>query len=125
VVGHRAAVALITGSRVPTDAVGMLRDAYRVAHRLRARSLLARIGPDMDRVGAAPVDAGAAALLTPREGEVLRLVGDGLTSREIAQRLFLSVRTVEMHVRNGVSKLGCRTRAEAVRQLADATRRAP
>src|SRR5439155_1616021 len=60
----------------------------------------------------------AAFVLTAREAQVLRLVGDGLTSREIGRQLFLSVRTVEMHVRNGVQKLGCRTRAEAVRRLA-------
>jgi DNA-binding CsgD family transcriptional regulator len=41
-----------------------------------------------------------------------------LTSRAIAARLFLSVRTVEMHVSNAIAKLGCRNRAEAVRRLA-------
>ena len=38
--------------------------------------------------------------------------------RDIAARLFLSVRTVDMHVRNAMGKLGCRTRAEAARRVA-------
>ena len=51
--------------------------------------------------------------LTRRELEILRLVAVGRTNREIAQDLFLSTRTIDMHVRNVLSKLGCRTRTEA------------
>jgi DNA-binding CsgD family transcriptional regulator len=60
---------------------------------------------------------GAPATLTRREAEVLGLVGDGLTSREIAARLYLSIRTVEMHVHHAMTKLGSRTRAGAVGRL--------
>jgi DNA-binding CsgD family transcriptional regulator len=96
----------------------MLAEAQRTARRLKARLLIDRIRPDLERVGAAPAEhGGAAELLTGRELQVLRLVADGLTSREIGQRLYLSVRTVEMHVGNAVAKLGCRTRAEAVARL--------
>jgi DNA-binding CsgD family transcriptional regulator len=49
----------------------------------------------------------------------MALVAQGLTSRDIGGRLFLSPRTVEMHVQNSLDKLGCRTRAEAVRRLAE------
>jgi DNA-binding CsgD family transcriptional regulator len=49
----------------------------------------------------------------------MRLVAMGRTSRQIATELFLSPRTVEMHVQNSMVKLGCRTRAEAVRHLAE------
>lgn len=56
------------------------------------------------------------ATLTPREGEVLRLLAEGLTDHEIAQALTLSPRTVEMHVSNVLHKLGVRNRAEAARR---------
>ena len=53
--------------------------------------------------------------LTEREVEVLRLVADGLTDREIANALTISPRTVETHVSNILAKLGVRNRAAAAR----------
>ena len=52
--------------------------------------------------------------LTQREVEVLRLVADGNSNKEIAQRLFISEDTVKMHVRNILSKLGANDRTQAV-----------
>ncbi len=60
--------------------------------------------------------------LSPREREVVDLVVDGLTNQEVAARLFLSERTVESHVRAALMKLGCRNRAELIRQEAAAGR---
>jgi RNA polymerase sigma factor (sigma-70 family) len=60
-------------------------------------------------------DAGPLALaeLTPREGEVLRLLADGLTNRQIAERLVLSEHTVHRHVTNILRKLGLPSRTAA------------
>ncbi len=58
------------------------------------------------------------ARLTPRQHEVLRLVATGQTSKQIAQRLGLSPRTVEMHVNGALAALGCKTRAEATHRAA-------
>jgi DNA-binding NarL/FixJ family response regulator len=53
--------------------------------------------------------------LTPREMEVLRLISEGHTNRQIAEVLSISVRTVESHRANLMSKLGLHSRVELVR----------
>jgi predicted ATPase/DNA-binding CsgD family transcriptional regulator len=58
---------------------------------------------------------GAAEGLTARESEVLRLVASGLTDAEVAERLFLSVRTVHAHLRSVYRKLGVGSRSAATR----------
>jgi len=50
--------------------------------------------------------------LSPREEEVAALVSQGLSNREIAERLVISDRTVESHVQSALNKLGFRTRAQ-------------
>jgi pimeloyl-ACP methyl ester carboxylesterase len=55
----------------------------------------------------------ASAQLSRREAEVLELVAVGCTNAEVAERLVLSVRTVERHLLNAYTKLGVRGRAEA------------
>lgn len=57
---------------------------------------------------------GSPNILSPREMEVLRLMAEGLSSREIGERLFISPRTATTHVANIFSKLGVDSRASAV-----------
>ncbi|KXO91900.1 LuxR family transcriptional regulator [Tsukamurella pulmonis] len=57
--------------------------------------------------------------LTPRESEVLRLIADGLTNRDIAARLFVSESTVKTHINNLFAKAQLRDRAHAVRYAFD------
>ncbi len=59
---------------------------------------------------------GAIEGLSPRENDVLRMLADGLTDKEIAQALVISPRTVETHVSNVLHKLGVRKRAEAAQR---------
>jgi DNA-binding CsgD family transcriptional regulator len=62
--------------------------------------------------GSAPGDS-AGPVLTPRETEVLALVAEGLTNRQIGERLFISEKTASVHVSRLLAKLGAGTRGEA------------
>ncbi|HYQ78226.1 MAG TPA: AAA family ATPase [Solirubrobacterales bacterium] len=116
----RAGVALAAaGER--EEALERLGDAYRCAAKLGARPLAARAAKEVaelgesvaQRLGSRAAAAADGVQLTRRELEVLRHVAVGRTNREIAQELFISQRTVDMHVRNLLGKLDCRSRVEA------------
>jgi DNA-binding NarL/FixJ family response regulator len=72
-----------------------------------ARGLLRELG-DRSHVGRK-----GTGMLTDRELEILRLVARGLTNAEIAERLFISVKTAGNHVSNLLPKIGARSRTEA------------
>jgi DNA-binding CsgD family transcriptional regulator len=99
---HDDAIAEARAALATFEELGAARDADAAAARLRDLGVTAPRG--------GPAGLGE---LTEREREVLDLLGDGLTNRELADRLFLSVKTVERHVRNVLFKLGLRNRAEA------------
>jgi DNA-binding NarL/FixJ family response regulator len=66
----------------------------------------------------AEADADGAGL-SHRELEVVRLLSVGRTNPEIAGDLFLSQRTIDMHVRNILRKLDCRSRVEAAHRAGE------
>ena len=55
-------------------------------------------------------------VLSPREIEVLKTLIDGLSNKEIGEKLFISVSTVKTHIINIYSKLGVKNRVEAVNE---------
>jgi DNA-binding CsgD family transcriptional regulator len=61
----------------------------------------------------------APSVLSPREREVLELLAEGLTNKEIARTLFISEATAKIHVRHILQKLRVRTRTEAALRLAE------
>jgi len=66
--------------------------------------------------GAPPEGEGGVASLTDREREIFQALGEGLTSRKIAERFGLSERTVEVHRANIKRKLGCEDTAQLLRE---------
>ena len=121
----RAGVVLAAaGEREP--ALERLAGAYRIARRLGARPLAMQAAEETARSasrssagsGAVPAAAHDGAGLTRREVEVVRLLAVGRTNREIARELFLSPRTVDVHMRSIFGKLGCRSRVRRRRARA-------
>jgi DNA-binding CsgD family transcriptional regulator len=108
-------------------ALERLAEAHRLACRLGAAPLAAEIATEVVALGASleeHLGRRAAAEhehagLSRRELEVMRLAASGVTNREIAERLVLSIRTVDMHMRNILAKLRCRTRTEAARRASE------
>lgn len=95
------AVDVAKRARNELESLGASREADAAAALMRALGARGRAGPRSD---------GA---LSRREQEVLRLLGEGLTNAQIAERLFISPKTVEHHVGRAYQKLDLRTRAEA------------
>jgi DNA-binding CsgD family transcriptional regulator len=92
--------------------LGATWDARRVRGRLRELGVRRRL------VAAEPETGGWAALTTS-ELTVARLVADGLTNREVAERLFVSTHTVNSHLRHVFAKLGINSRVELARRARD------
>ena len=101
------------------DARAKLEDALEELDRLGSRLWAARAEAELAATGKrarrrAPDDG---AELTEREQHVAELVAEGLTNREIAERLYLSTNTVETHLRHIFQKRGVRSRTELARSL--------
>jgi DNA-binding CsgD family transcriptional regulator len=116
---RQAAAHLAAGDR--DASTGPLTEAFRIASDLGAQPLrdriveLARRGHLRlgDGADSQPIESGQIARLTNREVEVLRLLAQGMSNSEIAQKLFISPKTASVHVSRILTKLGVNSRAKA------------
>jgi NarL family two-component system response regulator LiaR len=99
----------VRGSEL-VEAVRAVQAGESVLHPVVTRKVIERFKVARGEVGE---ERGGEAL-TERELEVLRLAGKGMSNKEIAQELCLSVRTVQAHLGNIFSKLGVGSRTEAI-----------
>ena len=120
---HRAHAFLTAGrvyrrSKAKTKAHEALRRAVGYYEQLGARPYAEQAAAELARVGLRPRASG---LLTDTERQAATLAAEGLRNREIAERLFVSPKTVEAILGRAYRKLGIRSRAELGRALAQDT----
>ena len=115
---HLARVRLAYGERLRraramVEARAELDAALEIFQRLRARPWVERTAAELRATGRTKPRAGQDVLdrLTPQEFEVVALAASGLTNKQIAERMFLSHRTVGGHLHRAFPKLGVATRA--------------
>ena len=104
------------------EARAHLRTALETFERLGTTPWVERAGTELRATGetARKRDPSTLGQLTPQELQIIQLVGEGGTNREIGAQLFLSRRTIDYHLRNVFVKLGVSSRAELIRlALAD------
>jgi DNA-binding NarL/FixJ family response regulator len=104
------------------DAREPLREALDLAERCGAEALAERAREELNATGARPRRAAlyGAEALTASEQRVAHLAADGLSNREIAQSLFVTIRTVEMHLTHAYQKLDIASRTELANALTTA-----
>lgn len=80
----------------------------------RMLEMFAPMLPGEEESDAQETDLSLLSSLTERETEVLKLIAEGYTNQEIAERLFISMTTVKTHVGNILEKIGAQNRVQAV-----------
>ncbi|MER6959672.1 AAA family ATPase [Streptomyces sp. NPDC000618] len=103
-----------------TDAAAALEPASRTFHRLQATPYLERCNRELaacGRAAAARPEDVSHPVLTSQELTVCRLAVQGMTNRQIARELFLSVKTIEYHLGNAYAKLGIASRMGLIDKL--------
>jgi DNA-binding CsgD family transcriptional regulator len=114
-----------TGQRV--EARTVLRPAGDLARRCGAMPLAERAQEELLAAGAKPRSRALSGVeaLTPSERRVAAMAAEGMGNREIAQALFVTLRTVEMHLSNAFRKLDISSRTQLVDALAEDRAGAP
>jgi DNA-binding NarL/FixJ family response regulator len=110
------AEALLDGNPIENreTAIRLLDEASSIAIDLGMTPLAAQVQILQDRIAAEPLRPPAYPdRLTQREVDVLRLIAAGKSNREIAEELFLSLRTIERHITNLYTKISARGKADA------------
>ena len=104
-------------ARRRAEARSHLRGALATFQRIGAEPWVERAASELRATGetARRRDPSTLTQLTPQELQIVRLVGEGGTNREIGAQLFLSRRTIDYHLRNVFVKLGVSSRAELIR----------
>jgi two-component system, NarL family, nitrate/nitrite response regulator NarL len=103
---------------------GSLKDLLSTVERVARDELvaspqvIAHLANRVRRLAAEPQNGFAAERLTSREAEVLELLAEGLSNKQIAQRLTIEVQTVKNHVHKVLGKLGVTRRSEAAARVA-------
>jgi ATP/maltotriose-dependent transcriptional regulator MalT len=106
-----------------SEARDPLREALEIAQRSGSILLAEQAHEELIATGARPrrVELKGAASLTPSERRTAAMAADGMSNREIAQALFVTLRTVEMHLSNTFRKLEISARTQLAGALAGAT----
>ena len=95
------------------ELIGAIRAVYAgepVLHPVVARKLMTRVRSQVSTTA----EAGPQEILTQRELEVLKLAAKGMSNKDIAEALNISVRTVQAHLRDIFNRLGVGSRSEAI-----------
>jgi len=106
------------------EAVRTLHRALDLATQCGAATLAGRVRDELVVAGARPRRSGPVVgvhALTPSEQRVVVMASEGLANRDIAQALFVSLKTVEMHLSHAYAKLGIRSRVQLAGVLTTAT----
>jgi DNA-binding NarL/FixJ family response regulator len=113
---HADAVMMVRALRAGADGY-LVKDCSteEIAERLRhvASGQNAAPSETLGKLGAPPT-GDSDKVLSPREGEVLQLIADGCSSAEVAERLFISLKTVKNHLASIYDKLDAPDRTQAV-----------
>jgi two-component system response regulator DevR len=105
------ATSLVDGIRTVASGISLMDPAL-------TERVLARVKPAV----APPSGTQPVGSLTPRESDILELIAEGMSNREIAARLFLAEKTVKNNVSGILSKLGMQRRTQAARWSLDKSR---